>query len=281
MNYYKEFTVTAEPFVPEIISSLLWELDISGINEEVNCLKIFAPQSAGLTVEQMNEVLQRLVNEKLLRNYYVEENLIEDKNWNEEWKKNIQVMKLSERIVIKPTFRDYSSSEGEIVITLDPKMSFGTGEHQTTRLMVKALEKYIKPGDKVLDIGSGTGILAIAAVKLGASSALGIDNDEWCLMNGIENCRLNLVDDKVKIRLAEITQIDEKEFDLIAANIQKNVLLNIAEKISAKLKKEGTAILSGLLDYDTDEVISHYKKCGMNFLDKYEMGEWAVLIFKN
>lgn len=280
MNYYKEFTVTAEPFIPEIVSSLLWELEITGINEEVNCLKVFAFSSSNVTVEQMNEVLQRLINEKLLRNFYVEENLIEDKNWNEEWEKNVQVVKLTEHIVVRPTFRDYSPAEDEIVITLDPKMSFGTGDHQTTKLMVMAIEEYIKPGDKVLDIGSGTGILAITAVKLGAASALGIDNDEWCILNGVENCRLNSVDNKVEIRLAEISQITEKEFDLIAANIQKNVLIDIAEEISTKLKRGGLAVVSGLLNYDADDLISHYKKYGMHFLDKYEMGEWAAVLFK-
>ncbi len=178
MKYYKEFLITAEPFIPEVISCLLWELNINGVNEEVNCLKIFANEESDLTYEQIKNQLEKLVSQKLLFNFNIEEHLLEDKNWNEKWEKSLNVIEVSDKFVIRPSFRKYEPKPGKIVIEIDPKMSFGTGEHQTTKLILQLLEKYIKRGDKVLDIGAGTGILSIAAIKLGAASAVAVDNYE-------------------------------------------------------------------------------------------------------
>ena len=279
MKHYKEFTITAEPFIPEILSSLLWELDIAGINEEVNCLKIFAPDDSAVTIEDVSSQLEKLQNEKMILNFNVEENLIEDKNWNEEWEKSINVIEVSDRIIIKPTFRDYEAKPDQIVITIDPKMSFGTGEHQTTKLVLVLLEKYVKHGITVLDVGSGTSVLAIASIKLGASSAVAVDNDEWCSMNGKENCELNSVSGKVDTRLCEIKDIHENDFDLITANIQKNILLDIAGEIKSRLKPGGIVILSGLLFTDENDIEKKYSSIELELIEKKVMDEWIALVF--
>ncbi|HRP94326.1 MAG TPA: 50S ribosomal protein L11 methyltransferase, partial [Ignavibacteriaceae bacterium] len=217
---YKEFIITAEPFNSEIISSILWELNIDGINEEVNCIKVFA-QDESVTVQSIENELNHLKENNLLRGFSIQENFIVEKNWNEEWEKSREVVRVSEKIVIKPTFKEYDAKENEIVLTLDPKMSFGTGDHQTTKICLLFIEKYVKPKMKVLDAGSGTAILGIAAAKLGAEIIIAFDNDEWCFDNGIENTQLNDVNDKVEIRKCELKDIEEKDFDLIIANIQK------------------------------------------------------------
>src|SRR3972149_1730999 len=250
MKQYKEFTVTSDPFIPEIISGVLRELDISGINEEVNCIKVFCDEKSNINVENISNLLNKLKNEKMLRNFNVEVNIFEDKNWNEEWEKSVNVIEVSEKLVIKPTFRNYESKPGQVIISIDPKMSFGTGEHQTTKLVMRFLEKYVSNGAKVLDVGSGTAVLAITAVKLGANSAIAVDNDEWCYDNGKENCQLNNVTDKVDVRLGEINSIKENDFGLIAANIQKNILIDIAGELKMRLKDKGILILSGLLVSD-------------------------------
>ncbi len=278
MKLYKEFTVTAEPFNTEIISGLIWELEITGINEEVNCLKIFASEESSVNIEQISAQLKKLVDEKMIFNFNVEENLVEDKNWNEEWEKSVNVIEVSDKLVIKPSFREYKSKPGQIVITIDPKMSFGTGEHQTTKLVMQLLEKYVEKGIKVLDVGSGTGVLAIASIMLGASSAIAVDNDEWCSLNGKENCQLNKVDDKIDVRLGTIIDIDEKGFDLISANIQKNILLEIAEEIKIHLKSGGNVILSGLLFNDEKEIIEKYTSLGFKFLEKQSLDEWIAIV---
>ena len=280
MKYYKEFVVSSEPFIPEIISSVLWQLEITGVSEEVNCIKVFAEGSSTLSSEDLSNELEKLVAQKVLLNYIVEENLVEDKNWNEEWEKSLNIIKVSDRIVVKPTFREYSKAAGEIVINIVPKMSFGTGEHQTTKLVIQLLEKYLEPGARLLDVGSGTGILSIVAVKLGAKSAVAVDNDEWCFENGNENCALNGVEEKIKIVLGEIKDIHESEFDLITANIQKNILILIAGEIKLKMNKKGMVILSGLLMNDEEDIVQAYMKFGFELVEKKQMDEWIALVMK-
>jgi len=280
LKFYKEYTVTAEPFIPEILSSILWELEITGINEEVNCLKVFASENSGIDTEKVSVLLKRLVKEKMIFNFNVEENLIEEKNWNEEWEKSIKVTEVSNKIIIKPTFREYKAKPGQIVITIDPKMSFGTGEHQTTKLVLWFLEDKVEKGIKVLDVGSGTSILAIACVKLGAFKVIAVDNDEWCYSNGKENCELNLVSEKVDVRLGEIKDIDEKDFDLITANIQKDILMDIAGEIKDRIKKGGKLILSGLLFTDENDILTKYSSFGFQLEEKKSLDEWIALAFK-
>ncbi len=279
MKHYKEYTVTAEPFIPEILSGILWDLEISGINEEVNCLKIFTPEYSLISIEDISSQLKKLLNEKMIFNYNVEENLIEDKDWNEEWEKSLKVIEITDKLVIKPTFRDYKMKPGQLVITIDPKMSFGTGEHQTTKLVLMLLEKYVKAGMKILDVGSGTGVLAIASILLGAESAVAVDNDEWCYTNGKENCELNSVSSQVDVRLDEIQNIPENNFDLITANIQKNILIEISGEIKKKIKSGGIIILSGLLYTDEEDIKRVYSSYGFILKEKKSMDEWIALAF--
>lgn len=274
---YKEFLVTTEPFIPDLISGFLWELDITGLSEEVNCIKIF---SHDLTKDKIEELLQNLVNNKLLSTYNVEENFIEERNWNEEWEKSRDIIRVSDKIVIKPTFKDYNVQENEIVVTLDPKMSFGTGEHQTTRMMIQLIEKFMQPGMKVLDVGTGTGILAIAAVKLGASKAIAFDIDEWCIENSKENFELNNVTDKIEICLCTLNDIQEKDFDLIIANIQKNILLEMKTGISSRIKNLGILLLSGILHTDEYDIVREYQQLNFNLINKLQADEWLALAFK-
>ena len=281
MKTYKEFTITAEPFNPEILSSILWELDITGINEEVNFLKVFAEIDSKINPEKISGLLEKLKIEKLLFNFNVEENILEEKNWNKEWEESINIIEVSDNLIIRPSFREYNPKPGQLVITIDPKMSFGTGEHPTTKLMLNFIEKYVKPGMKVLDVGSGTGVLAIAAVKLGAGFAIAIDNDEWCLDNGKENSKLNSVSDKVETRLGIVHDIPEKKFDLILANIQKNVLLEISGELTKRISKNGILILSGLLESDEEDIKRQYQNSYLKMIDKNQLSEWISVVFRN
>jgi len=280
MKSYREFIITTEPFNAEIISSILWELNIDGINEEVNCLKVFA-QDENVTTQAIEYELNLLKENKLLREFSVQENFIVEKNWNEEWEKSREVIHVTNRIVIKPTFKDYNPTSGEIVLTLDPKMSFGTGDHQTTKICLQFIEKYIKPGMKVLDAGSGTAILGIAAAKLGAEKTIAFDIDDWCYENGIENTQLNNVVDKVEIRKCELKDIQEINFDLIIANIQKNILLELAEGFKSRIKSGGILILSGLLEMDREAIVSKYTEVGFREFDYFKMDDWIGIVFKN
>ena len=240
----------------------MWDFDITGLLEDDDHITIFISEKSSTSEEEITAKLNRLQQDKLIESYRIEKEILEDKNWNELWEKSREVIRVSDKIVIKPTFKKYSAKQNEIVLTLDPKMSFGTGEHQTTKLILRLLEKIVKPGMNVLDVGSGTGILAIASIKLGAVKAVAVDFDEVCLDNCKENCVLNGVEDSVEVLTGEIDDVNETDFDLILANIQKNVLLEIADKIESKLKSGGIIILSGLLESDKIEIEKKYHSLG-------------------
>lgn len=274
---YKEFLITADPFNADLLSGILWELDITGLSEEVNCLKVFSSSISQIDIET---VLSNLVKNKMLRSFNVEENFIEEKNWNEEWEKSREVIRISNRIIIKPTFKEYIAKPGEIVLTIDPKMSFGTGEHQTTKMVLRLLENSIKPGMQVLDVGSGTGILAIAAVKLGAVSVIANDIDDWCYKNSIENSELNDTAGKIDFRICTINEIKEDNFDIIIANIQKTILIEICNDIKARIKSGGILILSGLLYVDEEDILHIYNTAGFSKIETLQMEEWIAIVFK-
>ena len=278
LKNYNVFKISSVPFLPDILSGLLWELEITGVTENDDIVIAFAAEDSPVNEEMINELLNKLVAQNVIEEFSVTREILEEKNWNELWEKSREVIRISERIVIKPSFKKYESKEDEIVITLDPKMSFGTGEHESTKLALRLMEKYVKGNEKILDVGSGTGVLSIAAIKLGAANAVAVDNDSWCYQNCAENCELNDVAERIKVIEGEIDIIPEEGFDLVVANIQKNILLLISENIKAKLKKNGIVVLSGLLLKDETEIIRHYQSIGFKLLEKKVMNEWLAIV---
>ncbi len=281
MNLYKEIEVKLIAENPSLVSDLLWELEPLGIEEiSTSVLKCYFPEEFNLS--SIENYLKELQSDKMLESFTLTETVLQNKNWNEEWEKTINVIKVSDTFVIKPTFREYTPNPGEIVLTIDPKMSFGTGEHQTTKLMIRAIEKYCKSDYTVLDIGTGTGILAIAAVKMGANKAIAFDNDPWCLENGIENCELNNAAGLVDIRTAELSEIPEIDFDIVIANIQRNPLLALCSEVVGKAKSKGVVLLSGLLVEDESIIIEKYLASGTKHIETVILDEWiSVVLIKD
>ncbi|HOI30354.1 MAG TPA: 50S ribosomal protein L11 methyltransferase [Melioribacteraceae bacterium] len=280
MKKYLQYKIVTTPVNNELISGMLWQFDFAGITETENSLNLFVDPNNPVTEEEISAVLESAKGEGFIYDYVITSDLIEDRNWNEEYEKNVKVVEVSDRIVIKPSFKEYNSGDDRLVITIDPKMSFGTGEHETTKLVLRLIEKYIRPDDYVLDVGSGTSVLAIAAVMLGGSKAIGIDNDEWCLLNGRENVNLNSLEDKVEIRLSELNQLEESNFDLIVANINKHILLEIAPLLAKKINPAGKLILSGLLQTDEAEVSDKYSLNRFKAIEQAQLGDWIALVFE-
>jgi ribosomal protein L11 methyltransferase len=280
MKNFFVYKIFCNPFDLELLSGILWDFDITGLLENDEYISVFTSGNSKDTEVEFNSALNKLKIKNLIESFRIEKEVLEDQNWNKLWEKSREVIRVSDRVVIKPTFKKYSAKNGEIVLTIDPKMSFGTGEHQTTKLILKLLEKYITQGMKILDVGSGTGILAIASVKLGASKAVAVDFDEICLDNCRENCILNGVDKSVEVLTGEIDVVKETGFDLILANIQKNVLLEIADKIKSKLKSGGIIILSGLLESDKSEIEIKYHSLGFKSVIIEAMDEWIAVVFE-
>ncbi len=281
MENFIKFLVKTEPFNPELLSGVLWELEILGIEENENFLSVYAKKSAYLKKETIEQILKKLKNENIIESFVISEEEIENKNWNEEWEKKQEIIKVPPHIIIRPSFKKYKPKKDEIVIIINPKMSFGTGRHETTRLMLEMLQKYLNPNEEVLDVGSGTGVLAIAASKMSARRVLAIDNDEWCYINGIENVQINNVSDKVEIRHTEIDSITNRKFDLVLANINKNILLSIQKELArTTTNKSGRLILSGILNSDESELIRTFENYSFNLLEVKRLNEWSALTFK-
>jgi ribosomal protein L11 methyltransferase len=280
MNKYIVYQVHTHPFNPELISNALLKFELRGLLEEENHINIYLSEETQITENILTYEFEKLQSEMLIETFSIEKEILEDKNWNELWEKTREVIRVTEKMVIKPSCKDFIAKEGEIVLTIDPKMSFGTGEHQTTKLVLRLMEKYVRPGMKILDVGAGTGILSIAAIKLGADFAIAIDNDELCYDNCIENCELNGVTKFVKILTAEIKDVRENDFDLILANIQRDVLLEISGEVKKRLSEKNIIILSGLLEQNFDEIVNHYSQTGFKFIEKQTMNEWIALAFK-
>ncbi|MBI1804643.1 MAG: 50S ribosomal protein L11 methyltransferase [Ignavibacteriae bacterium] len=205
---------------------------------------------------------------------------IQDQNWNEQWEKTIRPIEVSNRIVIKPSWAEYNNLNGKIVIQIDPKMSFGTGYHETTRLTLQLLEEYLQPGWAVLDVGTGTGVLAIAAIKLGASSAIGTDIDEWALENAKENVEANAVQGTVEIVDKPASEFPYSHFDLISANLTLNTNIEMLDDFRNVLRDGGMLLLSGLLRGDRGSMVNELGRKHFEIVGERFENEWVAIAAK-
>lgn len=202
---------------------------------------------------------------------------IAPQNWNATWEATIQPIRVGERFVIHPSWHRVDSEAGVIPIIVDPKMSFGTGYHATTRLMIRSIEQIDLNGKRVLDVGTGTGILAIAAVKAGAAFALGIDNDEWSYENSMENVRLNGVESRVEIALGSM-EVVAGEFDCIIANITKNDIVQLLGDILVHTHRGSSLLFSGILAVDETAMIDAFTKSNLTVAHTLTEEEWIAFI---
>lgn len=246
MNYFQISINISETPLREQIIAQLDSLGIEGFEESENSLKAFVAET-----DYNKEEIAALLNENQLT-FSIEE--IEQKNWNAQWESDFEPVIVGDFCTLRAHFHSLPiTTKHEVIIT--PKMSFGTGHHATTYLMVEQMEHLDFVGKKVLDFGTGTGILAILAEKLGAENVTAIDNDEWSFDNAKENVGLNNCS-KIAVSLDDIESLSTTlPFDLILANINRHILLQYMHTMYALLAKNGTLLMSGLL-IDDEEIIS-------------------------
>lgn len=208
------------------------------------------------------------------------EDVIDEKNWNEEWEKEVPAIVASEKIGIAPSWK-LSELQTEIKIQINPKMSFGVGSHATTRLVCRLIEKYSKPEKLWIDAGCGAGVLAVLAAKLGAKHILAFDNNDWAVDNSIENVAANNVESLVDVQKLDIEEIELPQADFIAANLFRHLIIDSMPLFANSLKfSKGTLFVSGILIYDKDEIIDIAKINEFNLIDYINEDEWAALAFK-
>lgn len=203
-----------------------------------------------------------------------------EEDWSTAWKQYYKPEKIGENIVIKPSWEEYQKSEKEHIIELDPGMAFGTGTHETTRLCIELLEKYVKKGDLVLDIGSGTGILGIVAAKLGSAKVIGVDIDPVAIRVSKENIVINGVEDIVEVREGNALDLVKGKADIIVANIIADVIMDLAKDVREFLNEEGLFIASGIILDRFQDVKKAFERAGLKIVDTEKMGEWLAICSK-
>ncbi len=209
----------------------------------------------------------------------VGENFLELRNWNEEWERSIQPLRVSDRFIVAPSWSNVEARTDEIILVIDPKMSFGTGYHATTRLMLRQMETFDLNGKDVLDVGTGTGILAIAAMKLGARKAVGVDIDEWSVDNATENLLRNMPDGNVVFLNGSMEKVSG-QFDVILSNITKGDNLSLLTMYRDCLQPDGRIVLSGFYADDLDDITAGLRRCGFEPVSSQIEDEWIAVTAK-
>ena len=252
----------------QLIIALLSEADYTGFEEAENSLKAY------VNVDAFDEAVLKELALANNVNYTLQK--IEEQNWNAVWESNFEPVTINDFVAIRAHFHEpISNVAHEIIIT--PKMSFGTGHHATTSMMIEQMQGIDFNNKSVFDFGTGTGILAILAEKLGAKNVLAADNDDWSINNAAENIANNNCD---KIALLKVDDADVKgKYDIILANINKNIILDNFSKLTSRLNSSSFLLLSGILITDENDLLQVAMAAGLKHLKTLQKLQWSCMLF--
>ncbi|UZD21243.1 50S ribosomal protein L11 methyltransferase [Algoriphagus halophytocola] len=271
---YLEFKIKCLDEFREILIAELSMIGFDSFLETEEGIDAYALRS-DFDQAEFDEVIAKYKDEAQVT---LEEGILPKVNWNAEWEKNYDPIAVDDLVYVRASFHTPQPQyKHEIII--NPKMSFGTGHHATTFQMLRHQGQIDHQGKRVLDVGSGTGILAVMAHLLGASSVEAFDIDDWCVENGNENFDLNVLETRMK--LGTIREVNPSgEFDIILANINKNVLLDEMEIYAQLLKEDGDLLLSGFYTEDIEDLQTCAKPLGLDLVSSQSKDNWAALILK-
>ena len=202
--------------------------------------------------EAVQFLRERLTAENI--SHTIDQSNVKEDDWLNNWRKFFKPMPVGEKLLINPSWYTDTDPEGRLMMNIDPGLAFGTGKHETTRLCMEALERYVKGGEKVLDVGCGSGILGIAAVMLGAQSAFGVDIDEMAVRTANENAVVNHVDDKVSAIAGDLVDKVAGKYDIVVANIVADAIIALSASVSQFMTDDAVYIVSGIIDTRADDV---------------------------
>lgn len=251
--------------------------------------KSYAVIHAYIPGDESPEEAAALISEQLRSEgigFELERETLKNEDWENEWKRFHKPMRVGKRLVIRPSWEPYAPEEGELVICIDPGSAFGSGGDETTRTCLRLIEPHIAGGERVLDMGCGSGVLSIAALLLGARCALGVDIDKSAVETAVENAQLNAVGERFESRLGNVLTNSEfanglgRGYDLVCANIAADVHLEMREIYGDKLRPGGKLILSGIIEGREEDVRSAFERGGFSYLGAEEENGWLALGFK-
>ncbi len=271
----------------------LYDKPFNDIPEGDAVMKAYYPEMSD--IEPILEQLSQFIEE--IREYPINVGkasivvkIVDDEDWANAWKQYFKPVAITNRLTIKPTWEDYVSKPGEIIIELDPGMAFGTGTHATTSLCLKTLEKFIQPDMDVIDIGTGSGILAIGAVKLGAKHVLALDLDPVAVVSATENVELNKLENQVTVVESDLLQVLKRSdkndvsglgvtlpVDLVVANILAEIILLFIDDVYEALKPGGIYITSGIIGQKAAEVEQALEKAGFKLIQTNRDQDWVAI----
>lgn len=203
---------------------------------------------------------------------------ISEEEWENNWKQFFKTTEIGKRLCIRPSWEEYDNKTGRCVLSIDPGAAFGTGTHATTSMCLEALEELVTPDMTVLDIGSGSGILSIASVLLGANKAIGVDIDPVAVKVANENAKLNKVGDKTEYILGNLDEKISDTFDIVVANIVADAIIALSQSASKRMSENGYFLCSGIIDIRANEVEDALKSRGFNIIRKYENNNWVAFL---
>lgn len=205
---------------------------------------------------------------------------VNEADWANAWKAYYKPTKVGQRVVVKPTWEYYAMQDGDLIIELDPGMAFGTGTHETTSMCIRELEKYVNKDSKVFDIGCGSGILAIAAAKLGAKEVVAVDLDEVVVKVAKENVLENKVEKSVSVMHGNLTDVIKDKADVIVANIIADIIKILAKDVQNFMKEDAIFISSGIILDKVEEVKESLIENGFEIVEVQKLGEWSAIVSK-
>ncbi|MDD6389226.1 MAG: 50S ribosomal protein L11 methyltransferase [Firmicutes bacterium] len=229
-------------------------------------------------IAKVRELVEELKKgESFLGRLHVEVKSEDDSLWADRWKEYFRPAKVTEKIVIKPSWEEYEAADGELILEIDPGRAFGTGTHETTSGCLELMEKYMKEGDRVLDVGCGSGILSIGAALLGSSCVYAIDIDPVAVEVTKENVALNGFSDIVRTEEGDLTKGVDFKADIVAANLMADLVKVLTKDVAVHLEKDGVYISSGILLEKEDDVKQTLDECGFKVIDVIRKGEWCAI----
>lgn len=273
-NTYIEVQISFNKENYDEIYNKLYLHGIDSIEEANGVLKIFFNET---DIDLVNSTKESLLVNEIIRSKDISIKKIKNKNWNDEWEKSIEPVYIRDKIIIHPSWKKdkLKNTEGKILIEIDPKMSFGTGHNETTQLVLELMSDYLTGDEeKLLDFGTGTGILTIAGIKLGINNAVAIDIDDDSIRNAKENFEKNSVENKIKLLKSRIHELEEYSFDVICANIIRSVITENIEHMAEKINAKGKIFLSGILLSEDQEILEYLTQNEFEVIDILSKSEW-------
>lgn len=264
----------------EAVIDMLWELGANGVEErdQTTLERSIREDSTTVIGHFEEEKTAQQAVQTLQTAYTTTLEYIEGDEWRDAWRKHYKPTRCGTRLVVRPSWEPFQPKDGDVVLTLDPGAAFGTGTHETTRLLLRAIDTYVKGGEKVLDVGTGSGILSIAALLLGAKCADAWDIDPTSIEVTQENATVNRVADRMNAKVNAVNEWVAGSYDLVLANIELRVLQNMPNDLSRSTRSGGILMLSGLLLGQQSELIPLFTD--FNILEAPVDGEWVALVLQ-